>query len=201
LGGSDDDEITLLVNNAVGLGGRPVRRYAWLVAATLALATATSGCAFGLHNLSFVNDTRLHFTAPRQRALVHLPVTITWTMSDFDVVSPGAELPSGHSGDSGDAGYFGVFVDRAPVHPGQTVTSVADHLCRVTPGCLTTTYLANRGVYTTTSDSITLTVLSLLNTYQKTQTHEVTVVLLNTAGQRIGESAWYIDFRFRASLS
>ena len=33
-----------------------------------------------------------------------------------------------------------------------------------------------------------------LNAYQGHENHEVTVILLDGRGDRIGESAWYVDF-------
>lgn len=162
------------------------RRAGLLVAA---LAVLTSSC--GVSNLAFFSDHRLRFVSPGPRALVKLPVTIRWKMRDFSVVAPGTPPVSSRSG------YFAVFVDRAPVRPGQTVAAVADRACRRTPGCVNAGYLADRGVYTTTSDSLTLTEIANLNTYEKTQTHEATVVVLDSAGRRIGESAWYLDFRVR----
>ena len=145
-----------------------------------------------MSNLQFVADERLHFVAPRSRALVQLPVTLRWAMSDFTVVPPGTVPVSSRQG------YFGVFVDRSPVKPGQTVAVVADASCRRTPGCLNAGYLADRGVYTASTDEVTLSQIASLNSYQKVQTHEATVVILDSAGRRIGESAWYLDFRLKA---
>lgn len=168
---------------------RPIRPAGLLAALAAALALVASAC--GVSNLAFFVDNRLHFVAPKPRAMVSLPVTISWRMADFDVVSPGTLPVSSRSG------YFAVFVDRAPIRPGQTVAAVADRRCRRTPGCVDAGYLADRGVYTTTEDFVTLRQVSNLNSYQSVQTHEVTVVILDSAGKRIGESAWYLDFRMR----
>lgn len=146
-----------------------------------------AGCGFS--GLSFVSDDRLHFTSPPARSLVNLPVTLTWRMKGFQFAQPGSAPPSGH------AGYFAVFIDRAPVKPGQTLLTIADRLCRRTPGCFNTSYLAVRGIYTTLTDSVTVSQLNLTDSRQKIQHHEATVVLIDTAGKRIGESAWYIDFQ------
>lgn len=155
----------------------------------LMAASLLQGCGF--HNLAFTTDTRLHFTAPRSRSLVALPITLSWTMKDFSVV------PAGTPPASSRAGYFAVFLDRAPMKPGQTVAVIADRDCRSTPGCVNATYLAARGVYTTDTDSLTLRELAQLNSYQSVQLHEATVVLVDGSGRRIGESAWYVDFRVR----
>lgn len=147
-----------------------------LAAGLLAGAAVLSGCGSGL---SFRADHRLDVTSPRSRTSVHLPVTVRWTMRDFD-----------HPG-----GYYALFVDRAPVRPGQTVESLADGDCRRTPGCPDRSYLAARGVYTTAGTSLTLTAVDPVNSYDRIQTHEVTIVLMDRTGRRIGESAWYVDFR------
>ncbi|MHB8341618.1 MAG: hypothetical protein ACYDB7_10645 [Mycobacteriales bacterium] len=170
-------------------GGR-LRRGLTALAVSLALA----GCSFS--NLAFVTDTRLHFTAPVNRDLVKLPVTLRWTMRDFTVLAPGTAAPSSSTG------YFALFVDQAPIRPGQTLRAVAsgNNSCLHTPGCPNAAYLADRGVYTTASTSFTLTQVASLNAYQNVQLHTVTVVLLNSAGHRIGESAWYVSFRLAAPV-
>lgn len=160
----------------------------WRGAAALT-ALLASGCS--LSNLQFVQDTRLHFISPRSRTLVHLPVTISWKMADFKVVGPGtAPVTNG-------TGYFAVFVDRAPVRPGQSLSAVADRSCRDTPGCVNAGYLADRGVYVSREDSVTLTEVASLNSYQTVQLHQAAVVLMSSGGRRMGESAWYLDFKLR----
>ncbi|MHB2022122.1 MAG: hypothetical protein ACYCO3_02135 [Mycobacteriales bacterium] len=164
----------------------------WLLALLAVLLSA--GCA--VQNLAFVTDTRLSIISPKDRVLVHLPVTIRWRMREFTVAGPGSAPVSKN------VGYFAIFVDRAPVRPGQSLRAVAasDQACMHTPGCPNASYLAERGVYTTTKDYLTLTQVAEVNTYQQVQLHTVTIVLLNTAGRRIGESAWYVDFRLKAAL-
>lgn len=161
-----------------------------LVALALAALALLAGC--NMSNLEFVKDNRLRFVSPRSRQLVGVPVRVAWVMSGFRVEGLGSAPPSR------DAGYFAIFVDRAPVRPGQTLLSLADRSCRVTPGCFNAEYLAERNVYTTTGDSFTLEQVPALNSYEKVQVHQVTIVLMNTAGQRIGESAWYLEFRLRS---
>jgi hypothetical protein len=136
----------------------------------------------------------VHFVAPRSRALVVAPLTIRWTVSGFAVRRPGTGPPSRA------AGYFAVFVDRAPVRPGDTLAAVAagDPRCLHQPGCPDADYLAQRRVYTTFKPQITLPLIApIAGDTSRVQTHAVTVVLLDTAGHRIGESAWELDFRMR----
>ncbi|HVA61551.1 MAG TPA: hypothetical protein VNG13_13590 [Mycobacteriales bacterium] len=163
------------------------RRVLWLALLTL----SASGCA--VSNLSFVADKRLTVTSPKAQQLVGLPVTLRWTIKDFTISAPNSAAASATSG------YFAIFVDRAPIRPGQTLKAVGsgDPACVHTPGCPDTTYLADHQVYTTTATSLTLTSVNSLNTYQQVQLHEAIIVLLDASGHRIGESAWYVDFRVR----
>ena len=158
-------------------------------AAVAVLSLLASGC--NVSNMAFTKNDSLHFTAPKSRALVALPVTLSWSIDGFQLEKQGAAPPNSH------AGYFALFVDRAPVRPGQTLLAIADSNCKHTPGCFNAQYLATRGVYTTASTSFTLQEIDNINSYQKVQLHEVTVILLDTSGRRIGESAWYIDFRMQ----
>jgi hypothetical protein len=167
---------------------RIVRRARAGTGLAVALTLALAGCSASAE--AFTADHRLHFVSPRSRATVSLPVTLNWRMRDFTVVGPGAGPPSSRSG------YFALFVDRAPVRPGETLRAVAgrDRVCLHTPGCPDQAYLSDRGVYTSTSESLTLTQIASRNSYQQKQLHEVTIVPLDTAGHRIGESAWSINF-------
>jgi hypothetical protein len=183
-------------------GGRRVRRRRFLgalvrcaVSLTCAAAlAATTGCGPHLSQLSFRVDKRLHFVTPKDRTLVHTPFTVSWTMRDFTVSAP-SPGPTDK-----DVGYFAIFVDRAPIRPGQSLKSLAkdDPSCRLNPKCPDAGYLALRQIYTTTSPSVTLDqVSSLTDTGDKTQLHDVTVVLLDTSGHRIGESAWHLTFKLK----
>ena len=91
-----------------------------------------------------------------------------------------------------------MFVDRTPIKPGQTLDAVAsgDHYCETNPQCPDRAYLREHDVYTTTKTSVRLSRISNLpGSRAAEQLHSVTVVLLDTAGHRIGESAWQLDFR------
>lgn len=172
------------------LGGRAIA--AAVVAATVGLG----GCGIEhINELAFRVDNRLHFVSPASRSEVHNPVTLRWTMRDFQVEAPGSAPPTR------DAGYFVVFVDQAPVKPGDSLRSVgsSDPFCRQDPAsCLTPTYLANQGVFPTTRDTITLPdVTNIVGNREAVQLHTFTVILMNTAGVRIGESAWELDLRMK----
>lgn len=168
------------------------QRFARCVAPLVALV-ALSGCGLThLQDLQFRVDKRLHFVSPKARTTVKQPVTITWTMTDFTIAPTGSQPPSR------DAGYFAVFVDKAPIKPGHSLKDVGhgDPVCEHNPKCPDRTYLRNHNVFTTTATSVKFPVLPALpNNRSRIQLHTFTVVLLDTTGHRIGESAWELDLR------
>lgn len=162
-----------------------VRSGALLVAVSLAV----SACGFS--GLSFVEDRRLDIVSPEERASVRLPVTVTWKVSDFEI--------TGRTGTARrDAGYFGVFVDRAPPAPGRTLESLADddRVCQATPGCPDEAYLAEHRAYATSDTQFTIEELpDPTRGDDRREFHEVTIVLLDGKGERIGESAFSVEFQ------
>jgi len=154
----------------------------------VAVALLASSCA---HGLAFTQDRRLTITAPTHHTKVRLPFTVRWTMREFDVTGPDGRTDR-------DAGYFGVFLDRTPVPPGKPLSWIAhdDRRCKLTPGCPDETYLATRHVYATTQTQLSFALLPDLQSVGGHETHEVTIVLLDGAGRRIGEQAWYASFRY-----
>ncbi|NEE04365.1 hypothetical protein [Phytoactinopolyspora halotolerans] len=167
-------------------GARGSRRAGCAALALLALAVP----ACGGRDLLFVQDDRLTVLAPENRASAELPVSVRWRIDDFRVVSPGS-APA-----SPDAGFFGVFVDRAPIPPGETLEELAadDPECVRIRSCPDSEYFAIRGAYTTTDTSFTLDSIPRIGTDHGSDVHTVTIVLLDSEGRRIGESAWYAEF-------
>jgi hypothetical protein len=169
-----------------------------LAAGAVAAVLGLSGCGLThLHDLSFRVDERLTFTSPESRATVRQPVTVSWTMRDFRVAALGTAPPSD------DAGYFAVFVDRTPIKPGQTMKSVAgdDLACQSDPKCPNRSYLRQHLVFTTTETSLKLPLIpDLTGIKADVQLHRITVVLMDTAGHRIGESAWERDVRIPKAI-
>jgi len=158
----------------------------------VAMAVATTSCI--AHGLAFVRSTQVEIVSPQSHSLVRTPVTVRWRVHGFRV--------TGHDGRSSpNAGYFGVFVDRAPVPPGKPLSWVAhgDRQCEHTRGCPDRTYFADHDTYATTNTSFTLHALPDQTAYHGHELHEVTIVLLDGRGDRIGENAWYIDFRYDRS--
>ena len=147
------------------------------LAVALVAALPAAGC--GVHGLSFVEDDRVSILEPADRATVDLPMTVRWRVDNLsDDVS------------------FAVFVDRAPQRPGRTVESLArgDAACEVDPACPDEAYFASRGVYTTEEAEITIDFIPDLTEGDNRDFHEVTVVLLNGEGERMGESAFRVEF-------
>lgn len=159
-----------------------------LMAPTILILLASACMPEGL---AFVQDDRIEIVSPEGHTKVSLPVTIEWTVDDFEVTGP-----DGRGVD--DAGYFGVFVDTTPVPPNRPLEWIArdDRVCQNTPGCPDETYLADRGVYSTSETSLTLKRLPDLDAYQGHETHEVTVVMLDGTGRRISENAWHVTFLY-----
>jgi len=164
--------------------GRLARRLVALLALTLLMG----GCRLSqLGHLQFSKDTRLHFTAPAERSLVTVPLTVSWQVRGSPKTAAG-----------GAPGEYVVFIDLAPVEVGRTLEDVGkdDPHCRRDPTCPDTAYLAGRGVYPTTQTSVTVDQLPRAPKGVGDEQHEATVILLDGAGVRRTESAWHIEFRY-----
>jgi hypothetical protein len=150
------------------------------VALLLVVALLGSGC--GVSGLAFQQDDRLTFVSPDDRTEVTLPITVTWDVEDFDV------------GDG--TGSFAVFVDRAPQPPGKTLAWLArdDDACRVDDGCPGVEWFAERNVFPTTENELTIERLPAEDDGRR-ELHEVTVVLLDEEGRRVGETAWTLELQ------
>jgi hypothetical protein len=163
-----------------------VRRAAATLAAACCLLL-TAACV--PQGLAFRIDKRLTFTAPKDRAEVRLPLTVSWQMRDFTIVGPGG-APAGDQ-----SGYFGVFIDQAPQPPGKKLSWIArkDRTCRPSDGCPDAEYLAARHIFSTTDTHITFEQLPRPSDSNRKERHTITVVLLDPTGKRIGESAFQVD--------
>lgn len=152
-----------------------------LVAFVASLAAVTSACATS--GLSIRQDKRVDITAPADGEKVALPARIAWSVKDFRV-------GSAH-------GSFGVFIDQTPQRPGRTLQSLFAHSeeCRGLTGCPDKSFLARHNIHQTSATAFTLDHLPAKSgTSKGRQFHEVTVVLLDAAGKRVGEGAWAVRF-------
>ena len=156
--------------------------------AVLLLLTASAAGACGTGGLKFRKDDRVDITAPRDRVRVVAPVDVRWTTKGLVL------------GEAGGPAQFAVFVDRAPIRPGQSMTALGDDSCRRTAGCPDEAYLAERFIYLTRKTSLTVDTLPAKSTANRTSakdTHDVTIVLVDADGRRHGESSWSVEFTTR----
>ena len=121
----------------------------------LVLTSATAACV--PDGLAFRVDERVTITAPDDDEEVTLPLTIDWDVEDFD-------------------GSFAVFVDRAPIGPG-------DELPESLPA----------GVFATGDTEVALEALP--SGSADDERHTATIVLIGADGRRVGESAFDVTFR------
>lgn len=147
----------------------------------LAVVSATVLGACSVSGLSFVQDHRVDVVAPAARAKVTTPLTVRWTHDDFRV--------------GRGAGSFGVLLDRQPPPPGRSLEWLfrGDESCRPDNGCPDEQYLVDRGVFRTTENAVTIERI-FTDPEGGREFHEVTVILLDTSGRRVGESAWSVEF-------
>jgi hypothetical protein len=141
------------------------------------LALPAAGCA--TEGLAFQADERVRFVAPRERERVRLPIELRWESS----------LPPAAAGGP----YYVVFVDREPMRPGHTLSTVVEESCRRDPTCPDVDYLDERGIYLRDTPAVTLETIPDRSTAARTgakESHQVTVVLVDGDGRRIDEAAW-----------
>jgi hypothetical protein len=154
----------------------------------LLLLTAFTVGACGNGGLQFRKDDRVDITSPADRARIVAPLDVRWTTKGLVL------------GEAGGPAQFAVFVDRAPIRPGQSMSAVGDDACRRTPGCPDEGYLRDRFIYLTRKTSLTLDALpakSTSNRYGARYAHDVTIVLVDADGRRRGESSWSVEFTSR----
>ncbi len=158
------------------------------------LLLAAAGCQ--TEGLQFHNDHRLSFEAPHERQRVTIPVTVRWSMRDFETTG----LDGSHDERRG---AFAVFVDSAPMPVGKDLRWLFrdDRGCRRDSRCPDDEQLRDRGVVVTTDTSVTLDVLPRVADGVGDEQHYVNVVLLDGTGRRTRESAWYLPFTSRRRSS
>jgi hypothetical protein len=145
----------------------------WLVLVSLLVG----GCA--VHGLTFVEDDRVHITTPRDRAEVTVPFRLGWAAED---------LPAGQR--------YAVLVDRTPPPTGKPLAWLfrSRDDCKGPIGraaCGKPDYLAEQGVLLTRSREVSIDeVEDLTGDDRKRAFHEVTIVLVDGNGTRVGEGSW-----------
>jgi hypothetical protein len=153
--------------------------------ASLVLLPLLVGACGGEGRLAFTEDDRLEILQPDNEAEVRLPLRLRWK----------ATLPH----QSGGGPYFAVFVDKAPVAPGQSLRVLADESCNRTAECPDAEYFRSRFVYVTDEQSIVLDVVPQRPSQRAgaDDRHEAVIVLVDGEGRRIGEAAWRVAFEVR----
>jgi hypothetical protein len=155
-------------------------RAAALVAGTLVVAGLVSSCS--LDGLDFVRDDRLHLEGLDDRDETDLPIELTWQLD---------------GGFRDDEAAFAVIVDRTPPRPGHSLASLLDDdpACAGPQGC-PDGYLERNRLYVTTDTSIVIDDVVEGTARQEARGfHEVTIVLVDTDGVRVGELAEAVRFR------
>ncbi len=156
---------------------------------TVAIAAVLPACR--VNDLAFKEDERVEIVSPVDQDEVTLPFEIRWTVKGFEVV--GAD-----GSDSENAGYFAVLLDESPMPPGEGLAYFArdDISCDRSAGCPDAQYFAERGIFPTSATSFEVAnIEDTRPTDRKSapDNHELTVILLNGKGERIGESAFRVD--------
>lgn len=123
--------------------------------------------ACNTNGMAFRVDERVTITSPKDRAQVTLPVELKWRVEDFEIVEPGTNVRDA-------AGYFAVFVDRTPIRPGER-------------------FVRERGAYATTETKLLIEEVEYESAEGRDR-HTATIVLLDGAGRRVGESAFDVVF-------
>ncbi len=151
-------------------------------AALFAAVACVAVAACGTSGLAFKSDDRIKVVTPSDRAKVHLPVQIRWR-------TPGIQRTA-------DGPYFAVFVDRAPVRPGESLRAVADDTCNRTPGCPDASYLRDRYVFVTKDTTVNVDSVPKKSGQRvgAADSHDATIVLVDAKGRRIGEAAYNVQF-------
>ncbi|HZS15692.1 MAG TPA: hypothetical protein VFC09_13940 [Candidatus Dormibacteraeota bacterium] len=110
---------------------------------------------------------RLQITSPQISTTVAQPLTVSWRAQDFSAPRDGR---------------FAVFVDRDPIAPGSSIDDLAPQ--------------DRAGVYVVSTTSLQLKLLIPLAGVDPAEQnhHDVTVVMLDRQGNRIGEYAGFTEF-------
>lgn len=157
-----------------------------LLSTVLVITLLVAGC--DVSRMMFVQDHRVAITAPADRDTVTLPFTLRWQTHGFAVTGRDGQRAS-------NSGYFAIFVDRAPMPPGQTLEWLATQSDSCgSEACGSVDRLSD--VYTTSDMSLELRQLPAVNKTDTTERHEAVVILLDGTGTRIGESGFYVRFDF-----
>jgi hypothetical protein len=157
-------------------GTRRSSRRVPLVGLSLASLAVLPACS--VSGLAFVQDDRVEVVEPSEGATVRLPFEVRWSVRGF-------------------SGSFLVLFDRPPMRPNQPLLSLvpSDDPCRREPSCPDRDWLADRDMYHTEETVVTVENLADRRPEGRgTDRHEVSIVLLDERGRRVGESVFISEF-------
>lgn len=163
------------------------RRSGWL-SVVLALSAFTSASGCGVDAVQLTRDTRVKILSPKSGSPVSAPVTVRLEVDGLKLAPPGS--PEGH--------YLAVFVDRAPLRPGESILALVDDACLERGnGCANLQYFAQKNIYLTSATTFALATVPQKNGAhdQSRVDHQLTVVLMDNNHHRVGESVFMTRFR------
>ena len=153
-----------------------MRRVWWIGVLLLVIVLLVAGACSGSPG-RLRADQRVRILEPKPGSSFTGPVTIRWS-SRFD--------PGEASGL-----WFVVYVDAAPVPPGQSALVAATEPCDTVPACLARGGLAGPNVFLTADHRIDVGTLP----GGAGPEHRLTIVLVDAKGIRQGAVAWNASFR------
>jgi hypothetical protein len=154
---------------------------------TLFALFLSSACT--TEGLAFQRDERVRIVSPDYREIVDLPATLDWEVTDDALAQR-----------IGDDVQFGLLMDIDPQPQGESLDYFGrdDPTCRRDPGCPDEQYLRQRGVNVTSETEITFNTLPIAPGVDleggQPDVHFATLILVDSSGARLGESAWQITF-------
>ncbi len=154
----------------------PVRR-----ALVLALCLALAGCS--VDGLSFRTDDRLQIVNLPDRSTIEIPFELEYT---FDGTLSADGIAA-----------FGILIDWTPPPPGDSLAGLLDDdpVCQGETGCPDGYLERNRITITTDTTFLMDNVPVGTDRQERRGFHEVTIVLVDAEGRRVGETAAFTRFR------
>jgi hypothetical protein len=142
------------------------------------LAAASAACS--TQGLALKQSDRVSDLEPANFAHTGLPFSISWTARPL---APGER--------------FFVLVDQFPMPPGDSVRSLADDICKRTPGCPNKFYLQQHFWFLTRSNRVEVQVVPLGGPFPVKdlyELHKATIVIVDRKRERVGEDFWTTNF-------